>query len=92
MDGTAAVYLYGYGGFNINIQPTFSVFRLVYVLWILNSLLCQYWILQPIISLMNHCNVTLAIPNIRGGGEYGEEWHKAGTFEKKQNVYMISIF
>ena len=29
----------------------------------------------------------VAIPNLRGGGEFGEEWHKAAMFEKKQNSF-----
>ncbi|MDD4856758.1 MAG: prolyl oligopeptidase family serine peptidase [Candidatus Krumholzibacteria bacterium] len=29
----------------------------------------------------------LAMPSLRGGGEFGEDWHRAGMLDRKQNVY-----
>ncbi len=65
LDGKNPTYLYGYGGFNISLTPSFSVTQLVW---------------------MEHGGI-LAIPNLRGGGEYGEEWHQGGTKLNKQNVF-----
>ena len=64
-NGANPTILYGYGGFNVSLTPSFST---SYVVW------------------MEQGGI-LAIPNIRGGGEYGEKWHTAGTQMQKQNVF-----
>ena len=64
-DGTNPVYLYGYGGFNITLNPGFSPSRLF---WLENGGI-------------------YAQANLRGGAEYGDAWHEAGTKMKKQNVF-----
>lgn len=65
LDGTNPAMLYGYGGFNISLTPSFSVANII---WLENG-------------------GVYAVPNLRGGGEYGKEWHLAGTKMNKQNVF-----
>lgn len=65
LDGSNPTLLFGYGGFNISVLPTFSI---------------------KIIPFLEKGGI-YAVPNIRGGGEYGKAWHEAGTKERKQNVF-----
>ena len=65
LDGKNPTLLYGYGGFNISLTPSFSIANAV-------------WMEQGGIY---------AVPNLRGGGEYGKDWHDAGTKLNKQNVF-----
>lgn len=64
-DGSNPTILYGYGGFNISLTPSFSITNAI-------------WLEQGGIY---------AVPNLRGGGEYGKEWHDAGIKMDKQNVF-----
>ena len=66
-DGKRPVFLYGYGGFNISMNPGFSYSRTPFAMLDQGGI-CAY-------------------TNLRGGGEYGEAWHEAGTKMQKQNVF-----
>jgi prolyl oligopeptidase len=65
LNGLNPTVLYGYGGYGINLTPSFDVSR-------------RLWF---------DAGGVYAIANLRGGGEYGEEWHKAGNLTRKQHVF-----
>lgn len=65
LDGERPTLLYGYGGFNISLTPSFA---------------------RGAYNLLEQDGVYV-IANLRGGGEYGEEWHRAGMLANKQNVF-----
>ena len=65
LDGTNRTLLYGYGGFNISLTPTYS----------------------PAVAAWLDAGGIYAVPSLRGGGEYGRDWHEAGMVAKKQNVF-----
>jgi len=64
-NGEAPTLLYGYGGFNISVTPTF----------------------RPTVITWLEMGGIYVEANLRGGGEYGEPWHEAGTKTRKQNVF-----
>jgi prolyl oligopeptidase len=64
-DGSAPTLLYGYGGFQVAMQPGFR---------------------SSIIPWLERGGV-FVMSVLRGGSEYGEEWHRNGMLHKKQNVF-----
>jgi prolyl oligopeptidase len=65
LNGKNPTLLYGYGGFDVSLTPSFSISRLI---------------------LLENGGI-YALANIRGGGEYGKEWHEAGIKLNRQNVF-----
>jgi prolyl oligopeptidase len=64
-NGEQPTLLFGYGGFNISMNPAFDVRRLQWM----------------------EMGGVFALANLRGGSEYGRDWHDGGRLENKQNVF-----
>lgn len=63
--GEQPTLLFGYGGFNISMNPAFDVRRLQWM----------------------EMGGVFALANLRGGSEYGRDWHDGGRLDNKQNVF-----
>ncbi len=61
----APTILYGYGGFQVSLDPAYSAGTLAWV----------------------EAGGVYVVANLRGGGEEGEAWHRAGMRGEKQNVF-----
>lgn len=64
-NGQLPTLLYGYGGFNIALTPSYGA-------------MSRAWV---------ESGGLFVSANLRGGGEYGKQWHAAGTKTNKQNVF-----
>jgi prolyl oligopeptidase len=65
LDGNNPTIVYGYGGFEVSMTPSFSV---------------------SVIDWLDHGGI-FVVANIRGGGEYGAEWHEAAKLDKRQVAF-----
>lgn len=66
LDGSTPTLLYGYGGFEVSMLPTYSALR------------GKLWLEQ---------GGAFVLANIRGGGEFGPDWHQAGLKTRRQVIY-----
>ncbi len=66
LDGTTPALMYGYGGFQVTISPSYDGIR------------GKLWLEQ---------GGAYILANIRGGGEFGPEWHQAGLKQNRQAIY-----
>ncbi|QEG42970.1 prolyl oligopeptidase family serine peptidase [Roseimaritima ulvae] len=64
-DGNTPCVVYGYGGYGINLEPSF----------------------KPLNRILMDRKVIYVVTNLRGGNEYGEQWHLRGNLLNKQNVF-----